>query len=62
TVQIELGEDRLAKRGGIHLGFGSKIDMEVFPGSSETDKYIRRKNRADYIWNLAKELYEKFPK
>ncbi|MGE5195825.1 MAG: 1-acyl-sn-glycerol-3-phosphate acyltransferase [Anaerolineae bacterium] len=60
TVQRELGEVRLAKRGGIHLAFGAQIDMEHFPGSDLQDKHERRKARAEYIWNLVKKDYSQF--
>lgn len=62
TVQIELGESRKAKRGSIHLAFGSKIDMDHYPGCEDPDKHLRRKARADYIWNSVKDLYQKFPR
>lgn len=62
TIQIELGEHRKAKRGAIHLAFGPKIDMDHYPGCEDPDKHLRRKARADYIWNLVKDLYQKFPR
>ena len=57
TVQIELGEARFAKRGGIHVAFGEQIDMEHFPGSGTTNKLERRKVRANYICDLVKKDY-----
>lgn len=60
TIQIELGEERTTRRGGIHLAIGPRIDMENFPGSDLTDKYERRKARADHIWNLVHREYVKF--
>ena len=33
--------------------------MEHFPGSDMSDKHERRKMRANYIWNLVKQDYEK---
>lgn len=58
TIQIELGESRLTKRGAIHMAFGSEIDMEKIPGSELKDKHLRRKARADYIWNqVCKDYY-----
>ncbi len=60
SIQIELGETRVAKRGVIHIAFGKKIDMEHFPGSEEANKHERRKSRANYIWNLVKQDYEPF--
>lgn len=61
TIQVELGEVRLTKRGGIHLAFGPRIDMKHFPGSDKKDKHERRQCRADYIWQQVKQDYEKFP-
>lgn len=61
TIQVELGEARIAKRADIHLAFGPRIDMENFPGSDFTDKHARRSARAEYIWNLVRQDYVKFP-
>ena len=60
TVQVELGEARVAKRTPIHLSFGAKIDMEHFPGDSVHNKHERRQARADYIYNLVRADYAKF--
>lgn len=60
TIQVELGETRLAKRGGLHLAFGPRIDMENFPGSGQKDKHARRQARADFIWEQVKQDYSKF--
>ncbi|NGX37700.1 MAG: hypothetical protein K1000chlam2_00862 [Chlamydiae bacterium] len=62
TIQVELGEKRSIKRAGIHLAIGPEIDMEHFPGSDNSDKHVRRKSRADYIWELVHQDYERFPK
>jgi len=59
--QIELGESRKTEGGAIHITIGNEIDMEHFPGEDEKDKHKRRKNRADYIWNLVRSEYDKFP-
>lgn len=61
SIQIELGEVRLAKRSGIHLAFGPAFDMEHFPDSNITSKHERREARARYIWNRVDTLYQKFP-
>jgi glycerol-3-phosphate O-acyltransferase len=61
TVQVELGEARIAKRADIHLAFGSQIDMDHFPGSDNTDKHARRSARAEYICSLVKQDYNRFP-
>lgn len=60
TVQKELGEKRSINRVGIHLSIGSEIDMENYSGSDHSDKHMRRKSRADHIWNCVREDYSKF--
>lgn len=57
TIQKELGEIRIAKRCPIHLFFAEEFDMEKFPGSEHTEKQIRRKNRADTIWEIVAKHY-----
>jgi glycerol-3-phosphate O-acyltransferase len=59
NIQVELGESRVTKRGAIHLAIGSKIDMKQFPGASNPDKRLRRQARADFIWNLVCNDYQK---
>jgi glycerol-3-phosphate O-acyltransferase len=61
TIQVELGEARNAKRADIHLAFGPRIDMENFPGSDLSDKHDRRSARAEYIGDLVRKDYAKFP-
>src|SRR5579863_8554181 len=57
TVQIELGEERVAKRTSIHLGFGPEFDMEqILAGET---KEARRKARADAIWQTVYDLYRR---
>ncbi len=60
TIQVELGEERKTTRGGIHVAFGHVIDMENYPGSENPDKHLRRKARADYIWNQVNTDYLNF--
>ena len=60
TIQVELGEERKTTHGGIHVAFGPVIDMENFPGSENPDKHLRRKARADYIWDQVNSDYQKF--
>lgn len=61
TVQTELGEHRNTKASAVHVHFGKKIDMEDFPGAEYPDKHLKRKARADYIYNLICQEYERFP-
>ena len=59
TIQVELGEKRTAKKGGIHLAIGAQLDMETYPGSDLPTKPEKRKARANYIYNLVKQDYSK---
>ncbi len=59
TIQKELGEVRVAKRSPIHIAFAPEFDMEIFPGSNENDKIIRRKARADALWSLVNSNYQR---
>lgn len=61
AIQIELGEKRRTCRVAIHLAIGKEIDMQYYPGCNETDKHIRRKCRADYIWGLVCQDYLQLP-
>ena len=58
-TNIEMGEQRIAERGGIRLAVGEEIDMEHFPGSEEKNKTLKRKKRAEFIYSLVKTGYEK---
>ncbi len=57
TIRKELGEERVANRGGVSLSFGKEIAMEEFPGSEIVEKQERRKLRCEYIWNLVHQEY-----
>jgi len=59
TVEKELGEVRTAKRCPIHISFAPEFDMEKFPGSDENEKILRRKARADAIWNQVNLYYQR---
>jgi glycerol-3-phosphate O-acyltransferase len=54
-TQIEMGEKRITKSGKIDAFFGKEIDMEMF---NNLDKILKRKKRAEYIYNLVKTGYE----
>ncbi len=57
TIQVELGEQRIAKRTSIHLAFGPEFDMEhILAGET---KEARRKARADAIWQTVYDLYRR---
>jgi glycerol-3-phosphate O-acyltransferase len=61
TVQVELGEVRITQRAGIHLAIGPRIDMEQFPGADASDKHERRSSRANFICDLVRRDYARFP-
>lgn len=57
TVQIEMGERRTVKKAKVHAFFGPEIDMDLPITSS--DKLLKRKIKAEYIYEIVKNLYEK---
>lgn len=57
TVQIEMGERRTVKKAKVHAFFGPEIDMDLPETSS--DKLLKRKIKAEYIYEIVKNLYEK---
>lgn len=59
TVQVELGETRIAKRTAIHLAFGSEYDMERSRNLDTQSKEERRKSRSDAIWKIVCDLYKR---
>lgn len=58
SVEKELGERRHAQSTPIHIAFGNEINMENYPGSDNSDKRLKRKLRADYIWDLVCKDYQ----
>lgn len=58
TVQVELGEVRIAKRGAAHLAFGAPFDMENPAFALEKDKLKRRKERAEKIHAIVASTYQ----
>jgi glycerol-3-phosphate O-acyltransferase len=59
TIQKELGEMRRAKRCPLQIAFADEFDMEKFPGSEENEKSVRRKAKADAIWNIVNANYKR---
>lgn len=57
TIEVELGEMRIAQREGTHFVFGEEIDMENFPGADIPDKHAKREARAAYIQSLVEKEY-----
>ncbi len=62
SIQVELGETRVARHSPAQLHFGECIDMEKDDIAQIKNKDERRKSRAEYIWNLVQVNYEKLPK
>lgn len=58
TVQVELGESRTVGYGPIQMAFGSEIDMENYSLEKSSDKHTRRKERAEFIYNLVCKMYK----
>ena len=56
TIQIELGETRRANYGPIFLSFLPEFNMENFHGEN---KQLKRQQRADRIWNIVKDEYQR---
>ncbi|MCI5052358.1 MAG: 1-acyl-sn-glycerol-3-phosphate acyltransferase [Simkaniaceae bacterium] len=59
TIQVELGEARTTEGGAVHIHFGSRLDMDHFPGASDNARE-NRQLRADYIHGLIKKAYLNF--
>jgi glycerol-3-phosphate O-acyltransferase len=62
TIQLELGEARIAKFTPIHISFSPEFNMEQFAGSEESDKSKRRKNRALAIWKIVNQEHQRLIK
>lgn len=60
TIQIELGESRTVGYGPIQIEFGPKIDMGNHALQKSPDKHVRRKERAEFICNLVRKMYNGF--
>lgn len=54
-VEIEIGEKRHTEGGAIHAIFGEEVDMEAI--STDSEKKVRKRMRADFIYGIVKELY-----
>jgi glycerol-3-phosphate O-acyltransferase len=58
-VQRELGELRIAKYTPIYISFAPQFDMDDFVGSAEQDKVLRRGHRADALWKIVHDEYQR---
>lgn len=58
-VEKEVGEKREAYYQPAALCFNSKIDMDHFPGSEHVTKKDKRLKRAQYVWSLVNQDYQK---
>jgi glycerol-3-phosphate O-acyltransferase len=62
TIQIELGEKRMAKSGPIHIAFAPSFNMDHPSFAKIKDKTTRRKERADAIWSIVHNTYKTLEK
>ncbi|MDP1880204.1 MAG: 1-acyl-sn-glycerol-3-phosphate acyltransferase [Parachlamydiaceae bacterium] len=58
-VEKELGERRIPNYMPVKIGFGSEIDMEAID-VQHIDKSVKRKIRAESIWNQVNQIYQTF--
>ncbi len=61
TVQKELGEVRTAKKTPVFLSFAAPFDMETGAGDRE-EKIQKREKRAERIWKIVNDMYQKLAK
>ena len=59
TIQLELGESRVAKRTPIYISFGPECELERYPGHDAPTKEEKRKAKAASVWKTVKTLYDK---
>lgn len=59
AIQVELGESRTVGHAPIQMAFGPKINMEHCI-QKLSDKHARRKERAQFIYNLVRKMYDRF--
>ena len=57
TIQVELGEHRVAQRTPVHVAFGPEVQMQ----NDVKDKDERRRVRAEKVWTKVVEMYKKMP-
>jgi len=57
TIQVELGEHRVAQRTPVHVAFGPEVPMQ----NDVKDKEERRRVRAEKVWTKVVEMYKKMP-
>lgn len=58
-IAKEIGEKREVAHVPVYLAFGSEVDLEQFPESHLLNKKLKRLKRAEYIWNLVYQDYNK---
>ncbi len=62
TIQIELGEQRTAKKCPIHIAFAPSFNMDHPSFSEEKEKTARRQMRAKAIWEIVSNTYKTLEK
>jgi glycerol-3-phosphate O-acyltransferase len=59
SIQKDLGEMRKVRRAPASIAFSAPFDMEHFPGSESEDRMERREKRAESIWGIVNQMYQK---
>ncbi|MGR3973045.1 MAG: 1-acyl-sn-glycerol-3-phosphate acyltransferase [Candidatus Rhabdochlamydia sp.] len=59
TVQIELGENREVKRSAIHLAIAEEFKVQAPLGAESLNKKLFRQSRAEHIWGIVNQNYQK---
>jgi glycerol-3-phosphate O-acyltransferase len=57
TIQIELGEMRTVNFTPVYITFSPEFNMDQY--ADESDKILRRKKRADALWNIVDTEYRR---
>lgn len=60
-IEKEVGEKREVHFTPVYLACGTEIDMKNFLNLENEDKNFKKIKRAEYIYNLVKETYKRFP-
>lgn len=60
SIQIELGEERIAQSGACHLHFGDEVHFDQLSIPQGLDKQESRRWKSDYVYNIVKHNYLHF--
>lgn len=62
TIQVELGEERQTARDRALFWFGEEVDIDQCPGVEVEDRQAKRAARAQFVWSIVSEHYERMKK